>query len=315
MKIRLIRLVALVGLVGSAAGTGCEGDEDESVGGGSETGPGGDGPTSSASPATGAASGSGSTSAWSAASSASSGAGGGPQPGAYTRIFHDGFEDGTADSLGQDGERDKCIVVGTALDGVAGPFAGGKMASCNYNGTVLWNDPAAFETLILDTSDYTNELFIRVRLRADLDLDRSCGSPTKVLRFFVQEPSYCDLYGTIWCADGLRNEGVAAGEQMITYWGGRDSAGSSDEWHTVEYYVDHATGAVRVWHDAVLVRDDTFAPGFGGSRWHPLYLASNWADEHDAANHVYFDEIEVFTDSSAGAPSTGDLADASVEPL
>ncbi len=230
-------------------------------------------------------------------------------------MFHDGFEDGTTDQLAQDGSRDRCKVVGRSTDGVAGPFDGNHMARCNYNGTVPWNDPAAFETLVVDTSDYTNELFVRVRLRADVSLDRSCGSPTKVLRFFVQEPSYCDLYTTIWCADGLRNEGVAAGDQMVTYWGGNDSAGTSDAWHTVAYYLDHATGGVRVWHDGVLVRDDTFAAGFGGSRWHPLYLASNWADEHDATNPVYFDEVEVFTDSTAGEPSTGNLADATVEAL
>ncbi len=189
------------------------------------------------------------------------------------------------------------------------------MARCNHDGVVAWSETEEFETLRLDTSDYGSELLVRLRFRADENVDRTCGAPLKILRFFVLAAAHHDMFGGIWCSEGLRNEGVVANEQMATYWGASDTAGDSTAWHTVAYYFNQSTGAIRVWHDGVLARDEAPAPGFGETRWEPLYPVSTRGDAHDALNHVYFDEVEVFSDSTSGEPAAGEPLDGTVEML
>jgi hypothetical protein len=229
------------------------------------------------------------------------------------RVFYDGFEDGTTNKWQQDDFHNRCTVVGSALDGAAGPYNGSRMARCNWNGTVAWNDPARFESLTLNSLSYSNEIFYRVRLRIDRNVDRTNGSPLKLLRIYYWDgntATYRDLFENSVSGNSLSNRGNAGSTTLPTYWGGApgDNTGSSSGWHKVEYYINHATGTIKVWHDNVLIRNNTV--GFNSRKWLPFYLTSNWSDPHDAANHIYFDEVEIYSDTGSGA--AGSMSDASI---
>lgn len=236
------------------------------------------------------------------------------QTSAQGRIFYDGFESGDTSLWSQADFRNRCQVVAASQDGIAGPFSGTKMLKCNDNGSLAWNDPAAFESLMLDNLSYQNELFIRVRVRADASLERTGVSGKKILRFFNwtgNASTYNDLFETLYPSSGLTNEGVAGGTQLQTYWGGAagDLSANSNSWHKVEYYISTA-GTIKVWHDGVLVRDNGGLPT-GNAKWLPFYITSNWADSHGSTNNVYFDDFEVFSDLGSGF--TGSMTNASIQ--
>lgn len=239
------------------------------------------------------------------ASSNSTTSGGTGGANAGGRIFYDGFESGTTSMWKQDDYRNRCQVVTSAADGVVGPRTGSRMLRCNWNGTVAWNDPAAFETLTIPTDNYSNELFIRVWVRRDANLERTEGSPAKLIRLFRQEP-YLDSFENIVPWNGLSHRGTFSS----TYWGGApgDNSNSHSAWHKVEYYFHQSNGTHKVWHDGILVRNDTGLKF--GAKWSPLYITSNWSDPHDANNYVYFDDVEVFSDMATGA--TGSMSDATI---
>ena len=100
--------------------------------------------------------------------------------------------------------------------------------------------------------------------------------------------------------NSLSNRGNAGNVGLPTYWGGAtaDNTGLSSGWHKVEYYFNHATGSIKVWHDGILIRNDTVS--FNSQKWLPFYLTSNWSDGHDNTNYIYFDEIEVYSDTGTG---------------
>ncbi len=99
------------------------------------------------------------------------------------RVFYDGFEDGTTNWLPFDpnnlGQYPKCMSVTAPVNGVLGPYAGGRMASCNSRSGMT------YETLKVLTT-YNDELFIRVRFRRDQDVN----ADQKVLRFYQQNPQH-----------------------------------------------------------------------------------------------------------------------------
>lgn len=228
------------------------------------------------------------------------------------RLFYDGFEDGTTNKWRQDDFRNLCQVVTASADGVAGPFAGTRMARCNWNGTTSVA-AETFENLVMSTN-YTDEFFIRVRVRQDMNLERTIVSPNKHLRlFFYDQVVYHDLFED--CAStsgGLSNKGSASlAAQMTTYFGGAagDNSCSSSSWHKVEYWIKQSTGSVKVWHDGILVRNDS-GFDFLGQKWPDVYLMSNWSDSHDATNYMYFDEFEFYSDNGTGA--AGLMSDATI---
>jgi hypothetical protein len=230
---------------------------------------------------------------------------------AASRIFYDGFETGTTDLWKTADYRNRCTVVTAAFDATVGPYQGAKMASCNWNGTVVWNDSASFETLALPPVADSNELFYRFRVRLDKDVDKGAGSAGKLLRVYVSSPVYNDMFDAARTSVGLTNEGLAGGNQMPTYWGSAtgDATAATGAWHKIEYYFNKSTGTVKVWHDGVVIRNLT-GLAFNGAWWAPVYLLSNYADPHDASNHVYFDDIEVFTE--AGDTATGSMVDGTI---
>lgn len=256
------------------------------------------------------------------ASTSTTGSGvGGSNPG-IGRVFFDDFEDGSTDAWNQEGGRDKCSVVEAASDGVAGPYGGARMARCNWNGVVEWNDPASYETMTI-APPYEKKLLYRARFRIDENLaeevktapDPNAGSPTrpKILRIFVQEPSYNDLYSSPY--DEMHNAGNTASAQLETWWGGGLATGTPDGWHQVEYFFDLDTGTIRVWFDDTMIRDDS-GLDFGGAPWSPLFVTSNWSGAdgcctHDETNAIYFDEVEVFSDAGSGA--LGSIEDGTIE--
>lgn len=235
------------------------------------------------------------------------------------RVFYDGFENYTGtDPLitalwGQDNARPRCVSVTSAADGIAGPYAGSRMARCNTSvGDV-------FENLTVPAFSMTNEVLYRFKFRVDTNHDRTGGdprgSPAKKLRLFYwtgNQSTYNDNYGVVdGASGGMRNEGLVDGTQWTTYDGGAsgDHTQESSAWHTVELYWNKSNGNHKVWHDDVLVLNVTLGSiqGGVGEGGGDFYLMSNWEDTHDATNYTYFDEAEVYTDNGTGLAS-GTLA-------
>lgn len=221
------------------------------------------------------------------------------------RVFYDGFESGSVDAAWRsDGGSPFCSVVSTSLDGVTGAYAGSKMVRCAHG----VEDSSVFDNLVLDTDNYTDELFLRTKVRVDQDMDKTTGSGKKILRWFVWDgvSTYHDLYEIIRQTNGLNNECHSQfNVTENTYWGDAvgDNTAVTSGWHEVEYYIKHSTGQIKVWHDGVLIRNES-GLNFVGAQWSPFYLTSNFSDTHDATNHVYFDEFEVYSDAGTGATGT-----------
>ena len=237
-----------------------------------------------------------------------------PTGGAYTRVFYDGSEAGNTNLWQQDGFRNRCQSVTSSADSLAGPYAGSRMIRCNWDGVVAWNDPAGFETLVVNSVSYANEIFYRAKLRIDQNVEKTNGSPLKMLRIFYwdgNQSTYRDMLEVAQFGSSLSNRGDGI-IVATTYWGGAagDNTGSSVGWHEVEYYINHTTGSIKVWHDGVLIRNDI--ANLGSQKWLPFYLSSNWSDAHDAVNYVYFDDFEIYTDSTSGTAASGSLANGDI---
>jgi hypothetical protein len=236
-------------------------------------------------------------------------------------VFSDGFESGNAKRWDSDGDRDRCTVVNTAHDGGA-PHSGDWMLECNWNGTLPWNDHAWYSTMVLSQSawKYSNEFLIRLWLRLDADVDHVNGD--KLLRLYPHD----DLESFFLAAQMDQAGGPIFvswekinGEDGPVSWGRGTQLGDT-RWHKVEIYVKHNSreakdGAVRVWLDSKLVQESTHIKTVAdGKKWGPLHLMSNWSNNpgwaHDATNHVYWDDIEIYTDLGSGA--TGQMADATI---
>jgi hypothetical protein len=235
------------------------------------------------------------------------------------RAFSDDFESGNVNKWSADTPRALCKVVQTARDG-GSPHGGSNMLECNWNGTVAWNDPNAFSTVQLPQKvwPYTNEFLVRAWVRLDADVSHAFGSklmrldPNDMLDSFILDAQMNQAAGPALITWELIN-----GAQGPESWGDGTALGDH-KWHKIEIYMNARstpTGTARVWIDGTLrleVKNAvTVAPGH---TWGPLILTSNWSNnpgwEHGANNHIYWDDIEVYTDSGSGA--SGNMADASV---
>ena len=234
------------------------------------------------------------------------------------RVFFEDFENGGLAKWTQDGSRSMCVLVQTGRDGTM-PHGGKNMMQCNWNGTVAWNDPQAYSTVVLPQNswEYNMEFLIRLWLKYDQDVSRSYGG--KVLRLFPND-HLDDLYIIARMNVGGGPPHIAwilNGKQGPISWGKGAPLGDH-RWHELEIYVRASPvpdGVIRVWIDGAIVQDAinavTVAPNH---KWGPLYLMSNWSNnpgwEHSDNNHVYWDDIEIYTDLGTGA--TGKMSDATV---
>jgi len=190
------------------------------------------------------------------------------------------------------------------------------MASCNWNGTLAWNDPARFETLDISPS-YTDEVFYRMRWRIDQDMDGNnqdgSESRPKMFRIFVTSPSYNDFfmapYGSIHWSFLSNN-----GSYQVVNWG--DGSSNPNSWHETEIYFNHSNGTIKTWHDGILIHSVS-GVNFQGAGWVPFGLTSNWSGDdtccfHDTSNHLYVDNVEAFSDATSGTPATGSMANGDI---
>ena len=230
-------------------------------------------------------------------------------------VFSDNFEDGTTNKWLQDSPHNKCPVVTAALDNGPGPRSGTKMMRCNWNG-------GSYDGVMLNAWEYTNEFLLRFWYRVDRDVDAKVGSKMLRLAFSSQQETY-------WATqfEQLPNAPMfmywKTPSLDETYWPGSASAANPAmgdyRWHKFELYMKRdtsgANGIIRVWFDGVNVYDrPNILSHVAGSSWGPLYVMSNWSMnagwEHDANNHVYWDDVEIYSDTRSGA--VGSMADATM---
>lgn len=230
------------------------------------------------------------------------------------RVFYDGFDSNTNQWL-QDDYRNRCTVAQTALDGGPGPKGGAGMARCNWNGTLAWNAPDRYLTLRSPAWNYQREFLIRFWVRADQDATDHPANGPKVYRLGSNSPD--SSYSGMNFRTGDENAAFygTSGQIGSTYWGRSPSITS---WHKYEIYVRQGTsdGIVKIWRDDTEVKSITGANTSQSSgSWTPFYISSNWSGasgccDHDANNHLYWDEFEIYSDSGTGA--TGSLSDGSI---
>ena len=235
---------------------------------------------------------------------------------AASRVFSDDFN-GSISGSWQNGDRDPCVSVSSALDGGIGPHTGSGMLRCNWNGKVSWHDPRNFEHIWLPNWSMNRETLIRFWLRPDKDsLDYPAQGP-KLFRTGADQNSMC--------AGDLKGRGISdcnfndANNRQIadSYWGGGSNI-ETTAWHKYEYYVNDASsgGIIRIWCDDVLIYEATNinTSQVNGS-WNFFGISSNWSGadgccDHDTSNHIYWDGFEVYSDVGTGA--VGSLSDGTI---
>jgi hypothetical protein len=244
---------------------------------------------------------------------------GAAQASAAGRVFFDDFESGNTSKWGSDGSRTKCTPVRSSVDGTA-VKNGSFMLECNWNGAVAWDNVNSVTTLSLSSFSYSKEFLLRFWVRYASDVDRAAGN--KLLKIAsASGNSDFILNGAAESSGGQMVSffPMLAGAQGPTFWG--DGSGFADgKWHEVEIYVKHnsdgqSDGAFKVWQDGKAKQTLTnIRTVTGNDKWYPLYLMSNWSSnpgwEHDAANHAYWDDVEIYSDTASGA--SGSMSDGSI---
>jgi hypothetical protein len=234
------------------------------------------------------------------------------------RVFYDGFESGTVSQWSADASREKCKPVRAAVDG-AGPFSESFQAECNWNGVVSWSSSSAYSTLVLKSWAYSREFLIRFRVRLAADVDRKDGQ--KLLRLYSATSESFFMSARMNVTDGPMFaywESIGGGGGARTY--GDGTKLGDGKWHEVEIYIRHNSpgqldGATKIWLDgAMLLQAEGITSVVPSGKWYPLYVMSNWSNnpgwEHDADNHAYWDDFEIYSDAGVGA--TGSMADGTI---
>ena len=107
-----------------------------------------------------------------------------------------------------------------------------------------------------------------------------------------------------------------------TNWG-CGSGFRNGQWHQFEIYLLKSTagssnGLARIWTDDQFcweaINQNTDDPQ-GAEYWDEFHMMSNWSIsevgwDHDAANHIYWDEFEIYSDTGTGG--TGSLSTGTV---
>lgn len=101
-------------------------------------------------------------------------------------------------------------------------------------------------------------------------------------------------------------------------WGSGKSFVKDFAWHKIESYVKTGNpGTFTLWVDGVKAYTWSGDTSSAGGSWNYLLFGSNWSGAegcctHDATNHLHIDDVEVFSDSTAGTEASGSMADATV---
>lgn len=205
---------------------------------------------------------------------------------AQTPVVRYTMDPGSVPPASQDTpRRDPGVVVTKALDGQ--PLRNGPAYMANWDGTVAWNAPTSFTTA--EFAVKTNgRYFVRQWFRADADVDAKDGAKIGRIGFpggVFFEPQFGGGTGATLKAQ--------AGESV--FWGGAPFY-TRRGWHKLETAI--APNQIRVWLDDREVVPNR--PWSGISSGNVVNIMSNWSSnpgwEHDATNHMYFDDIEVYSD-------------------
>lgn len=191
-------------------------------------------------------------------------------------------------------------------DGLYAPVAGSRMFECSYGtaGTDTW-----FCNYIPINALYTNEMMIRIWIRADTDVQGNQGSMAHLLRLYQGGANASDIL-TSMIGDSSGNE---ANTLMIAdaLWGGVRPANSpqyyqwnsgigNHQWHKYEMYLNNSTNVYKLWEDDVLIMSvsDPMVT-FHFQNFIPMH---NWGSPKPTDNntHFYFDEVEVYSDTGTG---------------
>lgn len=232
------------------------------------------------------------------------------------RVFFDSFESGTS-QWGSDDYRNRCRDVTSAEDGGIGARTGSRFLSCNWNGTVAWNNAARYENLVIPTPATATEIFYRfwVRVGTNLSSTGSGGDNTgpKLLRFYS---SYAAYLNTADVNSSGSSASIAwiheAPGSTVTNWG--LGSISKTGWTQVELYFNRSTNLHKIWINNTLTHNTT-SNNVSNLLSSQLFLGSNWSGAegtriHDATNHVYWDDVEIF--SSNGSDATGSMVDGTI---
>lgn len=235
---------------------------------------------------------------------------------AATLVFSDTFEDGTTNKWIQPGTYPKCTAVSSAADGGI-PQAGSRMLRCGW-----YADPVQFDEVQLSSWPYTNEFLLRFWIRLDENVTHSEGA--KMLRLGFGGPDW-----THWNPSSENTDHPlfmyweVGGNSFPTFWGSSGSA-MNHTWSKIEAYIKHDTngadGILRVWVNDVkvweVVNTNTHTDG---AHWYPLNILSNWSGGPDPGytpkdnlNYTYWDDFEIFSDSTTGTAATGSMADGTI---
>jgi hypothetical protein len=233
------------------------------------------------------------------------------------RVFYDGFESGSFGSGWADGYADGPGIIPPAgnkgHDNLVLPIAGQRQMECRY-GTA--NTDTWFCKYIPINALYRDEIFIRLWIRLDQDVQSNQGSMAHLIRFYSGGGGATDILTSMIgdgagsaqiIADALWNNVRPSGSPKYYSF----SPGLGDrKWHKYELYLNNVTHVYKMWQDDVLkisLSDATInahLPAFI-----PLH---NWGSPKPTDNntHVYFDEVEVFSDlgtGGSGSMANGDI--------
>lgn len=231
------------------------------------------------------------------------------------RVFYDGFESGSFSSGWADGYADGPGIIPAAdnkgHDNLLPPVVGQRQMECWYIMPNNW-----YCKYIPISSLYANEIFVRVWVRLDQDVQTDQGSMGHLIRFYGEGSG-----GATQVVTSLLGGAGKVVFQTDAVWNSVWPAGSpismpllpglgDRRWHKYEQYINNTTHTYKIWQDDVLMGSlsnpniNVHFPAFL-----PLH---NWGSPKPTDNntHVYFDEVEVFSDlgtGGSGSMANGDI--------
>lgn len=210
---------------------------------------------------------------------------------AQGRVFYepgDGSSQATTD----------CRVTTTSRDGVA--HRNGSALECGWDGTLDWTNPLKTRELEL-TVPVKAELLADAWFRVDANVDARAGSKLMRLSFGGGK---ADVIVACQFEQAEPTLFMSVNGQY-SFWGNTAASRCRTGWNRIKVYV--STSLIRLWLNGALLREWTGVFVIDGM----VGFMSNWSSNdgwtHDALNHVYWDEQQIFSD--AGTGGSGSMRD------